>query len=186
MKTLSPTLWRTCRMLSGQTRIRLLRHLHDHPGHHVSELARMLGIGVSDASQELRRIQSRGLLQADYHGARLIYRLGADPLVYSADPVLKALRTALASSPPADDERLQWIAKGLGHRKRIALVELLGKGPRTAIVLQQEMQTPFCGISPHLRILRESGFIRREGQVYHLAAPSHPLARTLLKLLFKH
>lgn len=44
MKNLNPTLWRTCRMLAGTTRIRLLRELHTHPGQSVSELARAVGI----------------------------------------------------------------------------------------------------------------------------------------------
>ncbi len=70
MKNLNPTLWRTCRMLTGTNRVRLLRELHDHPGQSVSQLAAALGIGPSDASQELRRIQSRGLLKSE----RVVFR----------------------------------------------------------------------------------------------------------------
>ena len=36
---LSPTLWRTCRILSGGTRLALLRRVIKHPGLSVSELA---------------------------------------------------------------------------------------------------------------------------------------------------
>ena len=85
-------------MLSGKTRIRLLHHICNHPGDHVSAMAKTMGIGVSAASQELRRIQSRGILQTEYRGAKLIYRLGADPLVYSA---LRSSMPCRPASQPA-------------------------------------------------------------------------------------
>ena len=36
MKTLNPTLWRTCRMLAGANRIRLLRAIFAQPGQSVT------------------------------------------------------------------------------------------------------------------------------------------------------
>ena len=57
MQNLNPTLWRTCKMLAGRTRIRMLRQLLEHPGECVSALGKRVAIKESAASQELRRIR---------------------------------------------------------------------------------------------------------------------------------
>jgi len=170
-------------MLAGTVRIRLLRCLHEQPGHNVTELAQAVGIGVSDASQELRRIQSRGLLQADRRRSALIYRFGADPQVRSAVPLLKALRLALAPGSADQDGRICAIAQGLGHPKRIAIVKSLIQGPKSAFALQQEVRTSFANIRRHLQSLSASGLIRRTGRILHYVPPTHPVAKALVKLL---
>lgn len=183
MHTLNPTLWRTCRMLSGTTRLRLLRSLEEHPGRNVSELARAVGVGLSAASQELRRIQSRGLLQAERRQASLVYRFGADPQVPSAAPILKALRTALAHRGSKEDAQIQALARGLGHPSRIALLKSLMHGPKNAFALQQEFHLAFRTLDRHLRPLLDSGLIRRENRLLRFVPPVHPLAKALLRLL---
>ena len=45
MPSLNPTLWRTCKMLAGPTRIRLLRQIQAHPESGVTVLGRLAGIG---------------------------------------------------------------------------------------------------------------------------------------------
>lgn len=183
MQMLNPTLWRTCRMLSGTTRIRLLRCLEEKPGQNVTELAQAVGVGLSAASQELRRIQSRGLLRAGHRHAALIYRFKADPQVPSAAPILKALRRALADGRPEEDQRMQAIARGLAHPKRIALVKSIRESSKTAYALHQELRLHIRTIDRHLRTLLDSGLIRRDNRKFHLVRPTHPLAKALLKLL---
>lgn len=182
MQSLNPTLWRTCRMLAGKTRIKLMRHLHEHPGQNVTAMAEAVGIGVSDASQELRRIQSRGLLQAEHRQAHLLYRFGADPQVLSAAPILKALRSALAEDPGGDDQ-IRAIAHALGHPKRIAILRLLMASPKPGHALQVELGTSSGNLHRHLQALLDGGWIRRENRQLHFAAPAHPLAKALVKLL---
>ncbi len=184
MKNLNPTLWRTCRMLAGSTRIRLLRGLHDHPGRCVNDLAQDIGIGISDASQELRRIQSRGLLRSKREGARVLYRLEADPQVASAAPILKALKTALATLPPERDEDMRRIAFGLAYPRRIAIARALLAEPQTGMGLSQELELSTFAVFNHVRILRESGWVRRGAdQRLNLSPPDHPLGAALFRLL---
>lgn len=183
MQNLNPTLWRTCRMLSGATRIQLLRCLEENSGRNVSELAQAVGVGLSAASQELRRIQSRGLLQTERRKASLIYRFGADPQVPSATPILKTLRTTLSTRDPGGDARIQSIAHGLGHPKRIALLKSLMDSPKSTFALQKEFHLSFRTIDRHLRTLLESGLIRRDNRTLHYVPPTHPLAKALIKLL---
>ena len=183
MQKLNPTLWRTCRVLAGNRRLQLLRQLHDQPGQGVSMLARAVQVGISDASQELRRLQSRGLLQVERKGLFVHYRLGADPQVPSAAPLLKALKVYLSSSSPEQDEETSRIATGLAHPRRIAIARELQKGPQMPAGLQSTLRMPQSSLSRHVDILRQAGFVQREGPKLIFRAPAHPLAQALGRLL---
>ena len=183
MQNLNPTLWRTGRMLAGISRIQLLRCLDQSPGLNVSELAEAVGLGLPAASQELRRIQSRGFLQAERRKAALIYRFGADPQVLSAAPLLKAVRASLARRDPQEDETFQAIARAFGHPKRIALLQLLRTSPQSAFALQKELHWAYRTLQRHLIILLASGLIRRQQRRLQFVPPTHPLAKALVKLL---
>lgn len=178
---LNPTLWRTCRMLAGATRVKLLRELHDRPGRGVTELARAAGIGTSDASQELRRIQSRGLLQVDRRGSHVLYRLEADPQVASAAPLLRALRTTLARN--AQDPEIARIAQGLAHPRRIAIAKALRRSPLRPGQLRAELGLATSTARSHLARLVESGWVKRVGDWLVLEPAAHPLAKALIRLL---
>lgn len=183
MRTLNPTLWRTCRALAGDIRIRLLRELLARPGQGVTDLAAAVGIGQSDASQELRRLQSRGLLRRVRQGRRICYRLRPDPQVPSAAPLLQALKSALAGRPPAKDETLRRLAAGLAHETRIKLARELHTGPRRNADLAQALRLAPNVVHRHVRRLIAAGWIRREGSWLLFDPPRHPFARTLTKLL---
>lgn len=183
MRELHPTLWRTCRVLAGNTRLRLLRQLQDAPGHDVSSLAEIVGIGVSDASQELRRLQSRGLLQTDRKGARLIYRIGADPQVPSAAPLLKALLKAFASRPPDQDPAMMPIATGLAHPRRIAIAKTLMDSPAGILSLRIATRMPPAPMSRHLGILKAGGWVQADKRTLSFRPSAHPLALALARLL---
>ena len=183
MQNLNPSLWRTCRMLSGMTRIHLLRCLTEYPGRNVSQLASAVGVGLSATSQELRRIQSRGLLRTERRRAALLYHFGADPQVPSAASILKALHAALAISGSVEDQNIQAIAHGLGHLKRIALLKSLIDSPKSAFALHQELHMDRRTIGRHVHALLDSGLICREKHTLYCVPPTHPLAKALVKLL---
>ncbi len=183
MKNLNPTLWRTCRMLAGPTRIRLLRALHTHPGESVTSLGQCVEIGQSAASQELRRIQSRGLLRAQREGTRLVYRMAADPQVSSAAPLLKAVQTALADYPRDRDLEMAAIAAGLAHERRIRMVRILLDGPLPLAKLQTAARIPSHPLHVHLTTLQAGGFVTRPNRRIQLAVPPHPLAKALIRLI---
>ncbi len=183
MLKLNPTLWRTCKMLAGKTRIRLLRQLHGHPGEGVTALGRRAGLKEAAASQELRRIQARGLLQAERRGLRLIYRMAADPQVVSATPLLKAIQTALSDLPPERDEEMAVIAAGLAHGRRIRIVRALLAGPVSAAELPFAVRIPAHPFQVHLETLLASGFAIRTPVGLQFTVPDHPLAKALAKLI---
>ncbi len=170
-------------MLSGKTRMKLLRCLEEHPGQNVTQLANAVGIGTSDASQELRRIQSRGLLKAEHRHTNLIYHFRADPQVTSARPLLQALRTALATKIPDANERICDIANSLGHVRRIKILKALMKKSKTAYSLQKEIQISQSCIRRHLQPLLKCGLVKHDKKLIHYVPPRHPLAKALIRLL---
>ena len=183
MGNLNPTLWRTCKMLAGKTRIRLLRQLHQHPGRNVSELGASVGIQRADASQELRRIQSRGLLKSARQGCPLVYAVKPDPQVVSAAPLLKAIQTALTSRPPERDLEMCVLAHGLAHERRIRIAQALLESPRSLADLVPIVNIPAPSLAKHVNALIHSGFAVKQNELIHFAEPRHPLARALVILL---
>ena len=182
MKHLNPTLWRTCRVLSGENRLRLLRSVVEQPGQNVSQLAERMLIGVSNASQELRRLQSRGLLKRSCHGRSVIYLPIPDPQVSSARPLLKALQAVWADRH-ADVKDVARIATGLGCERRIILVRSLSQQPRNATQLAETARTDPDNLKSHLRLLKASGWIAKERKLFVLRPASHPVMAALLELL---
>ena len=182
MRQLNPTLWRTCRALTGRTRLGLLRQITDHPGLNVSQLAERLETGISDASQELRRLQSRGLLKRSCQGASVVYLPLPDPQVPSAGPLLKALQVAWNGNRD-ENEEIALLAKGLACERRVSVIRALSQRPRTAAELSDLVQTGPDNLKKHLRILRETGWVAKAGKTFVLCPATHPVQTALLKLL---
>ena len=180
---LNPTLWRTCRVLAGHTRIRLMRELLAHPNHYVSLLAQAAGIGESAASQELRRLQSRGLLRRHQAGGRVYFWPIPDPQVASAAPLLEALIQTLNCYPADQDAALCRLAMGLGHERRIQIARILAVSAITSVELQRETGIPRDSLHRHLQRMQEAGLIQIARNRYTLVWPRHPLARALSRLM---
>lgn len=178
---LSPTLWRTCRVLVGPTRFRLLAELVCTPNRTVSDLAEALRISRSRTSQELRRLQSRGLLKANRQGRWVRYTLAPDPRVPSAAPLVKALRATLGKRG-RETEGVR-MASALTHPRRLCIVQALLAGPRPFADLARGLDMPAVSLARHLRGLRDRGVLSREGGAYRLVANPHPLARCLMRLV---
>lgn len=170
-------------MLAGHKRIQLLRQLYEKPGRSVSALGQAVAIKRSCASQELRRIQSRGLLKAQRKGRPLIYRLDADPQVSSAKPLLQAIRNSFAAYPPHQDHDMCTIANGLAHERRIAIARILQNESRFLTDLQALMHLSAFALDHHLRPLAKAGLVTYVHDRLCFQIPVHPLARTLAKLL---
>lgn len=180
---LSPTLWRTCRVLAGPTRLQLLRRVIHHPGLTVQELADAHRIGKSRASQELRRLQSRGLIQARREGGRVAYHPIPDPLVSSAKPLLEAMKTAFARSSPGEVPPAPAGATALADPRRITLVQELLVSPATTADLSRRLRIPAISVNRHLQVLQRLDLARKVRGHWHFTPDRHPLTRGLIRLL---
>lgn len=179
---LHPTLWRTCRVLTGKTRLRLFRLVVDSPGTTVTRLAEQAKIGCSRASQELRRLQSRGLLRVEREGKYVRYFPQPDPQVPSARPILEAMETTFARSSSSSDMQIQLVATALSHPRRSVILRELLNGPRNIHALQASLRISLRPLYRHLNILQEGGLIRQSQMVFRIARNSHPLAKCLMAL----
>ena len=182
MAQLNPTVWRTCRVLSHPGRLRLLQEVLRQPERSVSQLAEDLSIGVSDASQQLRRLQSRGLLKRPCRGLEVIYRPIPDPQVPSAKPLLLALQKTLAQRR-TNLANLALVAKGLACERRIAIVRLLRNDSFTQAQIDLSVGARRNTVKDHLEILLAGGWVTKSGQIYSLGKMKNPLQRTLFSLL---
>ncbi len=145
------------------------------PGRTVGELAEAEGVSLPRASQELRRLQSRGFLRAERVGAFVRYRPEPDPQVSTARPILEALARA------GEEEGIRFVAGGLSHPRRVDIVRELKRGARAEGALQAAVEQPLISMRRHLRELRRRGWVEREGRRWKIAALEHPLAKCLLR-----
>ena len=177
---LTPTLWRTSRVLAGAVRLNLLRQILGGGEPCVTELATAAGLSEPRASQELRRLQSRGLVRAVRRGRYLIYRPEPDPKVPSAKPLLAAARAALAARADAETIR---VAQAFGHDRRLAIVRALRQGPVPASALPAATGISAQALFRHLRVLQAGGVVRRIRAGWELVPARNPLGKAFHKLL---
>ena len=180
---LSPTLWRTCRMLTGSTRLDLLRRIIETPGQTVSDLTKAADLSETRASQELRRLQSRGLVQAERSGRWVRYRPAPDPRVPSSALLLAAMKAAMTRRAPEAHEQVVRIAKAFGHERRLRMVHRLSVGPCRGAAMQYELGIPAVALARHMRLLKAGGIVRRGGAGWELAPNPHPLAKCVTGLV---
>jgi len=176
---LNPTLWRTCRVLAGPTRLQLLRLVLATPGLCVSRLADEAGIKLSLASQELRRLQSRGLLRAERRHNQVRYLPAADPQVTGAQALLDALTASFDRFPPTRDALILKWAAGLSHPRRVAILQELLQGSRTPSSLASRLHIPLRTVYRHVTILEENLWLRCRHGACRVRRTAHPFARCL-------
>ena len=180
---LHPTLWRTCRVLAGETRLRLLRQVVQHPGQTVTSLANATDIKLSRASQELRRLQSRGLIQAERNRNTVKYFPVSDPLVPTAKPLLDSMKSAFMHPHPATDALAIGIATALSHPRRIAILAELQKGPRHINEMKTAVHIPAVSLHRHLRLLQRLDLARHARRTWCFIPNRHPLTQCLMRIL---
>lgn len=183
MMELTPSLWRTCRVLAGATRLELLRRIIETPDQCVAELTRAVGLSETRASQELRRLQSRGLVQTERSGRWVRYRPVPDPKVPSAKPILAAMKSALARRGVEADAQTIGVARAFSHERRLKVACALQNGPSRSKTLGFVTGIPIVALARHMRLLKAGGVVRRSRQGWELAPHPHPLAKCLAGLL---
>ena len=177
---LTPSLWRTCRVLANARRLILLRSVCIDGSGNVSELAQRTGLQVEKASMHLRLLQSRGLLRAGRVGPRVYYAARADPLVRHAGPMLAVLRRAVVKESANDMRR---VFTCFTHPRRQILVRCLASGPCDGDVLAARCRMSHSAAFRHLDKLQRRGIVSRdEDGVYTLLRPATLLGRRLLRI----
>ena len=182
---LTPSLWRTCRVIASGTRLRLLEVLRRSGKDCVSDLARDAGLSRVTATQNLRALQARGLVRAVRAGRWVYYDLHPDPLVRHAGDILAAVLAALRRRD--DEVRIVQAATAFTHERRIRLAQALSvKAGRPDDLARR------CGMSldaayRHLDKLARRGLAAVDADgVWQLVQPPPGLARDLLRIVLNN
>jgi DNA-binding transcriptional ArsR family regulator len=157
-RELSPTLWRTCRVLANRQRLLILRCLLRKAPQTVTQIAASLGFGMPLASQYLRMLQARGLIRSDRSGREVFYSDRTDPLVPSAAGLLRVLRSALTSSDASLDEAM-FMVTAFTHPRRVLIVRTLGPAGMRVEELRRATGISTRAMRRHLTKLRKRGVL---------------------------
>ena len=180
---LSPTLWRTCRVLASPIRLRCLKLVLDNLGITVETVAAGLQITEAKASLCLRALQSRGLLSSTRRSRWLIYSPETDPKVKAAQPFLDAVSTALHSRRISLDN-IEKAVTAYTHPRRIVIVRLLNSsGPLNMFMLSDMSDISLPALCRHLQKLVNRQVVSETGNDYALRTPRTALAQALLDIV---
>ncbi len=185
---LNPTLWRTCRVLMNDVRLRLFHTVIINDDKlNVSAIARLLEIPQPVATNGLRALQSRGLIGVRRERYSVYYNLSEDRSLPEATRLRNAFRGFFETSELADDwtEGMMVILKAFTHFNRLAMIRRLAKGAAVKTELEQSAGVVVKTVEHHLRLLVRAGLV--EGcsgygvaGSYRLLPQEHPVARELL------
>jgi len=180
---LHPTLWRTCRVLASEPRLRILLDLLREPDQTVADVAKNHGLSESYASQCLRALNARGLLAVRRVGRYVIYWGAPDPTVPHSGRLLRALRE-VANREEAPVASIYRDATAFTHPRRIVIMRALVAEQGLPLSLLRELtgiSTP--ALKRHLRKLRSRGFFRATPRGYAPSTPEGEFGRALLRLV---
>ena len=181
---LSPTLWRTCRALANRKRLLLLRHVISAPNVSVSATAQALGMPLSVASQYLRILNARGLLQAKRQRRQVLYEVSHDPSLPETRILLEALQRTFQGRANPFEKAFQALT-AFTHPRRIILVRAVAAGADNLKSIRVKTGISSNAALRHLKKLRQRGYVAQRADTYKCLCPAEPLAKALMGLVLR-
>lgn len=181
MQSLSPTLWRTCRVIANDSRLNLLRVLFEYGENTVTALGKRTGLAEPHVSLHLRLLNSRGLITARHDGKWVYYTAMPNRAVKHAPEIMDALEKTVADTGMKNRHVLK-IATAFTHERRIVIVRHLQPGSTSARALSLRTQIPLMTLYRHLDKLVARRIVKSENHLYALGKPSKLLGETLLSI----
>lgn len=180
---LAPTIWRTCRMLANERRLRVLEHVLRARRTSVTQTASACKLPLQQAGGNLRGLQSRGLLAVERVGRWTFYWPQADPSVRDAAELLQIIATAIQRQESTHD--MMYALTACTHPRRLLLLQALRNGPLTAEQLVLRCHISLPAVYRHADKLLRRGALVQDAvhQPYRLARPSNPLLADLVTLV---
>ena len=178
MHKLTPTLWRTCRVIACTTRLQLLWHIFQHEKLYIAELAQLTRIGIPTATIHLRALNARGLILPHREKMKVFYRAKANVAVAFAPELLTALHECCERNVPFKTIIRQ--ATAFTHERRIELIRALNESDLTFDELLEKTGMSPSSLSRHAGKLKARGIIRRNQGKYRLMKPKEGLSSLLM------
>ena len=188
-KKLNPTLWRTCRVLMNEIRLRLFWAVAANADRlNVTGIARLLGIPQPVATNGLRALQSRGLIGVRRERYSVYYNLSEDRSLPAATRLRDAFVSYFESQelPPNWTDEIMVQLKAFSHFNRLAMLRRLAHGEATKADLEKSAGVVVKTVEHHLHYLSRAGLVAGRSDdaglgVYRLVPQKHPVVCELLR-----
>lgn len=175
------TIWKTCRVLANETRLRILRRLMRGAEMCVIDLAETEGLSPVVTSQHLRLLHESGFLKQTRKSKWTFYSTVSDP----EPPMTKKIHISLKKQLVINEKQIPNLLKlmtAFTHPRRVEIIKQLKASPHTFDEL-----TKICAISPeamhrHLNKLLSRKFIREKSGIYILIPAGTELKNTLINM----
>ena len=179
---LTPSIWRTCRVLANAKRLQLLTAIARQGPLVVSQAACVAGVSEVVATTGLRALQARGLLTSTRDSRWVRYAALPDPLVSHAEALLSITTNAIAQDEtPA---RLIQAFTAFTHPRRIRLVQVLATAPLSIDQLTTRCEISSPALRRHLAKLARRGVVVVDSKHrWQLTVPATPLLRDLVLII---
>ena len=178
---LRPTLWRTCRVLANSTRLKIFGFLAKEPDQTVSIVAERCHLSRPLASEYLRYLESRCLLEARRRGRLVRYRIASADRAGQMNGLVRVLELIFAGNAEPVHTVFQ-LATAFTHPRRIEIFRALLIEPSTVNQLRRVTGISAPALRRHLAKLEKRGFTSRRQRVYSVKQPLDSLRCELARL----
>jgi DNA-binding transcriptional ArsR family regulator len=180
MLNIPPPLWKTCRIIACETRLKLLWSLFKENELNVTQLTLAASDHLPNISIHLRLLAEHGLVVYRRENMNVFYRAEANFAMEFAPPLLDALRDGFQHSMSFKTAIRQ--ATALSHGRRVEIIQVLKGKSRSFEELQNATGMSSSALSRHLFKLIDRGFVEQENKAYRCGKPGNRLGRMLTKL----
>lgn len=175
-----PALWRSCRVIACETRLKLLWCIFEKGELSVTQVRLLTGLSQPRASVQLKVLSERGLIISRREDMRVIYRAEANHAVAFAPELLDALKGCFDRLMSFKTIIRQ--ATAFTHERRIEIVRVLRGKSLSFSQLLSVTGMSSSALSNHLDKLGRRGVVTRREGLYRMGATGNSLGRVLLKL----
>ena len=172
-------LWKTCRVLANETRLRILQRLMRGAELCVSDVADAEKLSAVVASQHLRLLHDSGFLHLTRKSKWVFYRAEVNPAVPYAKIIYSPLKTALVFEN-TQIKTIFRIFTAFTHPRRIELTNVLSKRESSFENLLASCDISGMALHRHLKKLISRKFIAQKNDIYQLLRQTNRLQSALL------
>jgi len=172
-------IWKTCRVLANEARLRILKLLMQGPELCVSNIAQLEGMTIVVASRHLRLLHESGLVVQAREGKWTFYKAVAPRESFLAHKIYKPLKIQLLNSKNQIPKLLK-SATAFTHPRRIEIVKMLSGTPQTFDALQDLCTISSRAMTRHLDKLLSRGLVQKNPDNYRLLSGKTEFEKILL------
>lgn len=174
-------IWRTCRVLANESRLKILKRLMRGAELCVTDISEVEGVSLVTASEHLRLLHQSGFLMQERKSKWIFYTASLSAGFSLAEEIYKPLRKRLIMSKSQIPSLLK-LMTAFTHPRRVEILKCLFVASRSFDELIE-----LCDISPmamrrHLGKLVSRDIVRQDSDIYRIPSGGTELKRVLIQL----